>query len=95
MTPQMSDIMDGLEGRAKSLTGAEHDRNHAGTAVDRYRHLIGPELRARNRSACLGDVPLAVQALNRTIRRSVPVSTWLIDDGHPPAAYLGPIEQRF
>ncbi len=43
-------------------------RNHAETAMDRYKHLIGPELRARGRPAQHGEVALVVQVLNRMIR---------------------------
>ena len=49
-------------------------RNHAETTMGRYKHLIGPKLRARSRSAQLGEVALAVQVLNRMIREAKPVS---------------------
>ena len=49
-------------------------RNHAETAMGRYKHLIGPKLRARSRPAQHGEVTLAVQALNRIIRKAKPVS---------------------
>ena len=49
-------------------------RNHAETTMGRYKHLIGPKLRARSRSAQLGEVALAVQVLNRAIREAKPVS---------------------
>ena len=49
-------------------------RNHAETTMGRYKHLIGPKLRARSRLAQLGEVVLAVQVLNRMIRSAKPVS---------------------
>ena len=49
-------------------------RNQAETAVGRYKHLIGPKLRARGRPAQHGEVALAVQVLNRMIRTAKPVS---------------------
>ena len=42
--------------------------------MGRYKHLIGPKLRARSRSAQLGEVALAVQVLNRMIHEAKPVS---------------------
>lgn len=44
------------------------------TAVARYKHLIGPKLRARNLPGQQGEVALAVQALNRMIRAAKSVS---------------------
>ena len=49
-------------------------RNHAETTMGRYKHLIGPKLRDRSRSAQHGEVALAVQVLNRMIREAKPVS---------------------
>ena len=49
-------------------------RNKTETTMGRYKHLIGPKLRARSRSAQLGEVALAVQVLNRAIREAKPVS---------------------
>ena len=49
-------------------------RNHVETTMGRYKHLIGPKLRARSRSAQHGEVALAVQVLNRMIREAKPVS---------------------
>ena len=49
-------------------------RNHAETTMGRYKHLIGPKLRARSRPSQHGEVALAVQALNRMIRAAKPVS---------------------
>ena len=49
-------------------------RNHAETAMSRYKHLIGPKLRARGRAGQGGEVALAVQVLNRMIREAKPVS---------------------
>ena len=49
-------------------------RSLAETAVGRYKHLIGPRLRARTRAGQRGEVALAVAALNRMIRVAKPVS---------------------
>ena len=49
-------------------------RNQAETAVGRYKHLIGPKLRARSRSGQHGEVAIAVAVLNRMIRTAKPVS---------------------
>jgi len=49
-------------------------RNHAETTMGRYKHLIGPKLRARTRPGQSGEVALAVQVLNRMIRTAKPVS---------------------
>ncbi len=49
-------------------------RNHAETIMSRYKHLIGPKLRARSRPGQQGEVALAVQVLNRTIRTAKPIS---------------------
>ena len=49
-------------------------RNHTETTTSRYKHLIGPKLRARGRAAQSGEVALAVQALNRMIRTARPAS---------------------
>ena len=46
--------------------------NHAETTMGRYKHLIGPKLRARSRSAQHGEVALAVQVLNCMIREAKP-----------------------
>jgi hypothetical protein len=48
-------------------------RNHVETIMGRYKHLIGPKLRARSRPAQHGEVALAVQVLNRMIREAKPV----------------------
>ena len=48
-------------------------RNHAATVMSRYKHLIGPRLRARSRAGQHGEVALAVQVLNRTIRTAKPI----------------------
>ena len=42
--------------------------------MGRYKHLIGPKLRARNRPAQLGEVALGVQVLYRMIRETKPAS---------------------
>lgn len=44
------------------------------TAVGRYKHLIGPKLRARTPPGQQSEVALAVQVLNRMIRVAKPVS---------------------
>ncbi len=49
-------------------------RNAAETAVGRYKRLIGPRLRTRNALTQAGEVALAVQVLNRTIREAKPVT---------------------
>ena len=49
-------------------------RNHVETTMGRYKHLIGPKLRARRRPAQLGEVALAIQVLNRMIREAKPVA---------------------
>ena len=42
--------------------------------MGRYKHLIGPKLRARSRPAQHGEVALAVAVLNRMIREAKPIS---------------------
>jgi len=42
--------------------------------MGRYKHLIGPKLRARTRPGENDEVALAVQVLNRMIRTAKPVS---------------------
>jgi hypothetical protein len=49
-------------------------RNHAETAMSRYKHLIGPKLNARTRASQDGEVALAIQVLNRMIRTAKPLS---------------------
>jgi hypothetical protein len=49
-------------------------RSLAETAIGRYKHLIGPKLRARTPSGQCGEVALSVQALNRMIRVAKPIS---------------------
>jgi Transposase DDE domain len=44
------------------------------TAIGRYKHLIGPRLRARSLPGQRGEVALAIQVLNRMIRIAKPVS---------------------
>ena len=44
------------------------------TAIGRYKHLIGPGLRARSLPGQHGEVALALRALNRMIRTAKPVS---------------------
>jgi len=49
-------------------------RNQAETAMSRYKHLIGPKLRARSLPAQKGEVAIAVAVLNTMIRTAKPVS---------------------
>ena len=49
-------------------------RNHAETAMGRYKHLIGPRLRARTSSGQQGEVAIGVSVLNRMIQTGKPVS---------------------
>src|SRR5438270_704749 len=49
-------------------------RNLAETAIGRYKHLIGPKLRARTFAGQRGEVALAVQVLNRMVRQAKPVT---------------------
>jgi len=49
-------------------------RNQAETAVARYKHLIGPKLRARSLPAQRGEVAVAVAVLNQMIGTVKPVS---------------------
>ena len=62
-------------GRIRWQRATEYGRrNHAETVMSRYKHLIGPKLRARSRPGQHGEVAFAVQVLNRTIRTAEPVS---------------------
>jgi hypothetical protein len=49
-------------------------RNQAETAMARYKHLIGPKLRARSLPAQRGEAAIAVAVLNEMIRTAKPVS---------------------
>jgi hypothetical protein len=49
-------------------------RNLAETTIGRYKHLIGPKLRARTDAGQHGEAALAVQVLNRMIREAKPVT---------------------
>jgi hypothetical protein len=49
-------------------------RNHAETTMSRYKHLIGPRLRARTSSGQQGEVAIGVSVLNRMIQIGKPVS---------------------
>lgn len=49
-------------------------RNQVETAIGRYKHLIGPKLRARSLPAQQGEVAIAVAALNTMIRTAKPVA---------------------
>ncbi len=62
----------GWQAPRRSTPGGKH--NHAETTMGRYKHLIGPKLRARSRPAQFGEVALAVQVLNRMIREAKSVS---------------------
>ena len=62
-------------GRIRRQRAPEYGRrNQVETAMGRYKHLIGPKLRARSRPAQHGEVTLAVQVLNRMIREAKPIS---------------------
>ena len=49
-------------------------RNQVETAIGRYKHLIGPKLRARTDAGQQGEVALAVHVLNRMIHEAKPVT---------------------
>ena len=49
-------------------------RNQVETAMSRYKHLVGPKLRARTGAAQQGEAALAIQVLNRMVRTAKPVS---------------------
>lgn len=49
-------------------------RNHVETVIGRYKHLIGPKLRARSLSAQQGEAAIAVAVLNRMIQITKPIS---------------------
>lgn len=49
-------------------------RSRVETAIGRYKHSIGPKLRARSADGQRGEVAIAVSALNRMIRTAKPVS---------------------
>ena len=53
-------------------------RNLAETTIGRYKHLIGPKLRARNSLGQQGEVAIAVAAINKMIRTAKPVSIRVI-----------------
>jgi transposase len=44
------------------------------TATGRYKHIVGPTLRARSIDGQGGEVAIAVQVLNRMIRNAKPIS---------------------
>ncbi len=44
------------------------------TAIGRYKHIIGPKLRARSSDGQQGEIAIAVQVLNRMIRTAKPIS---------------------
>jgi len=48
--------------------------NQAETAMARYKHLIGPKLRARSLPAQRGEVAVAIAVLNQMIGTVKPVS---------------------
>ncbi len=47
---------------------------HCQTATARYKHLIGPKLRARSLPAQQGEAAIAVAVLNQMIPAAKPVS---------------------
>jgi hypothetical protein len=49
-------------------------RNQAETSIGRYKHLVGPRLRARSLSGQQGEAAIAVAALNTMIRTAKPES---------------------
>ena len=49
-------------------------RNAAEMTMARYKHLIGPRLRARRLATQAGEVALSIQVLNRMIREAKPVT---------------------
>ena len=49
-------------------------RNLVETAIGRYKHLIGPKLRARILATQQGEAAIAVALLNRMIRIAKPLS---------------------
>ncbi len=49
-------------------------RNLAENAIGKYKHLIGPKLRARTDAGQQGEVALAIHVLNRMIREAKPVT---------------------
>jgi hypothetical protein len=49
-------------------------RNQVETAIGRYQHLIGPELRARSQPGQQGEVAIGVAALNTMIRTAKPMA---------------------
>ena len=59
-------------------------RNHAETTMNRYKHLIGSMLRARNRTGQGGEVALAIQVLNRIPHRQAHVRPPMISAGQKP-----------
>ena len=63
------------KGRMAWQKGTGYGRGSlAETAIGRYKHLIGPKLRARSLPGQQGEVALAVQVLNRMIRLAKPIS---------------------
>jgi hypothetical protein len=58
-------------GQGQALHGR---RNLAENAIGRYKHLIGPKLRARTDDGQQGEVALAIKVLNRMIRQAKPVT---------------------
>jgi hypothetical protein len=47
-------------------------QTHAAVLLGRYKHLIGPKLRARTLSDQQGEAALALAVLNRIIRTNKP-----------------------
>ena len=44
------------------------------TTIGRYKHIIGPKLRARSTAGQKGEVAIAIHALNRMIQIAKPIS---------------------
>ncbi len=58
---------------AQQRAGGYGRRTHVQTAIGRYKHLIGPKLRARALPGQQCEATLAVTVLNHTIRTAKPV----------------------
>ena len=44
------------------------------TTIGRYKHIIGPKLRARSMAGQKGEVAIAIHAINRMIQIAKPIS---------------------
>ena len=50
-------------------------RSRVETAIGRYKHIVGPKLRAQSSDGQQGETAIAVQILNRMARVAKPIST--------------------